>query len=73
MLRRKGEKGFTRISWDEAYDIAATHIRKTAPERLAFYLTSRGLTNEVYYAAQKAVRFLGCNNIERFLHRLDRD
>jgi molybdopterin-dependent oxidoreductase alpha subunit len=64
MLRRKGEKGFTRISWDEAYDIAAKHIRKTAPERLAFYLTSRGLTNEVYYAAQKAVRFLGCNNID---------
>lgn len=64
MLRRQGEKGFTRISWDEAYDIAAKHIRETAPERLAFYLTSRGLTNEVYYAAQKAVRFLGCNNID---------
>jgi molybdopterin-dependent oxidoreductase alpha subunit len=64
MIRRKGDKGFTRISWDEAYGIAAEHIRKTTPDRLAFYLTSRGLTNEVYYAAQKAVRFLGSNNID---------
>jgi molybdopterin-dependent oxidoreductase alpha subunit len=64
MLRRKGEKGFSRISWDEAYEIAAEHIRRSTPDRLAFYLTSRGLTNEVYYAAQKAVRFLGTNNID---------
>jgi molybdopterin-dependent oxidoreductase alpha subunit len=64
MLRRKGEKGFTRIAWDEAYELAAARIRSTAPERVAFYLTSRGLTNEVYYVAQKVVRFLGSNNID---------
>src|SRR4029079_3202625 len=28
------------------------------------YLTSRGITNEVYYAAQKAARFLGSNHID---------
>jgi molybdopterin-dependent oxidoreductase alpha subunit len=64
MLRRKGEKGFRRIGWEEAYELAAQYIRKTSPQRLAFYLTSRGLTNEVYYVAQKAVRFLGSNNID---------
>ncbi|HKB48227.1 MAG TPA: molybdopterin-dependent oxidoreductase, partial [Ktedonobacterales bacterium] len=32
--------------------------------RMAFYLTSRGLTNEVYYVAQKAARFLGTNNVD---------
>jgi len=31
---------------------------------MAFYLTSRGLTNESYYVAQKAARFLGTNNID---------
>ena len=31
---------------------------------MAFYLTSRGLTNETYYVAQKVARFLGTNNID---------
>lgn len=64
MLRRKGERGFRRIAWDEAYGLIAEKIRATAPERLAFFLTSRGITNEVYYAAQKAARFLGTNNVD---------
>src|SRR6058998_3125938 len=64
MLRRRGDAGFSRISWDEALDLAATRIRATAPERIGFYLTARGLTNETYYAAQKVARFLGTNNID---------
>ena len=65
MLRRKGEPGFHRIDWNEALGLAAAKIRSIEdPDRLAFYLTARGLTNEVYYAAQKAVRFLGTNNID---------
>ncbi len=39
-------------------------IRAARPERLYFYLTSRGVPNETYYAAQKAVRALGTNNID---------
>jgi molybdopterin-dependent oxidoreductase alpha subunit len=31
---------------------------------MAFYLTSRGITNEVYYAAQKAARFFGTNHVD---------
>jgi molybdopterin-dependent oxidoreductase alpha subunit len=64
MVRRKGDAGFKRVSWDEALDLVADKIRATRPDRLAFYLTSRGLTNEVYYVAQKVARFLGTNHID---------
>ncbi len=64
MLRRKGERGFARIAWDEALDIAASRAAKTDPQRMAFYLTSRGLTNESYYVAQKVARFFGTNNVD---------
>ena len=64
MLRRRGEGGFRRISWDTALDTVANRIRETDPNRLAFFLTSRGITNEVYYIAQKVARFLGTNNVD---------
>src|SRR5882724_7819895 len=59
MLRVKGAKGFRRISWDEACRRIAQRIRATDPKRWAMSLTSRGITNEVYYMAQKVARFLG--------------
>src|SRR5215213_3363388 len=64
MVRRKGERGFTRVTWSRALGIAADHLRRTRPDRLALYLTSRGITNEAYYVAQKAARFLGTNNVD---------
>ena len=64
MRRDKGDRGFRRISWDEALDLIASRIRATKPESTGFYLTSRGTVNETYYAAQKAVRALGTNNID---------
>jgi molybdopterin-dependent oxidoreductase alpha subunit len=64
MLRKRGEPGFKRIPWNEALDLAATKIRRSDPEKLAFYLTSRGVTNETYYVAQKVARFLGTNNVD---------
>ena len=64
MRRRRGERGFQRISWEDAYATIAARVRSSRPQRLAFYLTSRGLTNEVYYVAQKVARFLGTNNID---------
>ena len=64
MLRRRGEKGFSRVTWDEAMNIAALRAAATEPRRMAFYLTSRGLTNEAYYVAQKVARFLGTNNVD---------
>jgi len=64
LVRERGAAGFRRISWDEAYHRLAQRIRNTQPERIAFYLTSRGITNEVYYVAQKVARFLGTNNVD---------
>ncbi len=64
MVRRKGDRGFTRISWDEALGLVADRIRASTPQRLAVYLTARGITNETYYVAQKVTRFLGTNNID---------
>jgi molybdopterin-dependent oxidoreductase alpha subunit len=64
MLRRRGEPGFRRVSWDQALDLAAGRIREAGPERVGFYLTSRGMPNESYYAAQKAARAIGTNSID---------
>jgi molybdopterin-dependent oxidoreductase alpha subunit len=64
MIRRRGEKGFRRISWEEALDIAARGLRETDPKRLAWFVTSRGLTNEAYYAQQKVARFFGTNHVD---------
>jgi molybdopterin-dependent oxidoreductase alpha subunit len=64
MVRRRGDAGFRRISWEEALTLLADRLRGTDPRRLAFYLTSRGITNEVYYATQKAARFLGTNHVD---------
>ncbi len=65
MLRRKGEAGFSRVSWDEALALVGGKIRETTDRRrVGFFLTSRGITNEVYYVAQKAARFLGSPNVD---------
>lgn len=64
LLRRRGEPGFRPISWNTAIDLVATRIRASSPERLGFYLTSRGMPNESYYMAQKAVRAIGTNSID---------
>ncbi len=64
MLRCKGDKGFRRITWDEALARIGKRIRVADPKRLAFFVTSRGVTNEVYYVAQKVARFLRTNNID---------
>src|SRR5688572_15292815 len=64
MIRRRGDAGSRNISWDEAISVIAERIRATQPDRTYFYLTSRGIPNETYYAAQKAVRAIGTNNID---------
>src|SRR5262249_13613136 len=64
MIRPRGARGFHVISWDDAIDRIASELRDVDPTRTAFYLTSRGITNEVYYAAQKAARFLGTNHVD---------
>ena len=64
LRRRRGEPGFTRITWNEALDTGAAALRAAAPGRFGVYMTSRGEPNENYFAAQKAVRALGSNSID---------
>ena len=64
MIRRKGERGFTRIGWDDALAVVCKSIHDTAPHEMAFFATQRGLTNEVYYVFQKLARVLGTNNVD---------
>jgi molybdopterin-dependent oxidoreductase alpha subunit len=64
LIRRRGERKFSRISWDEAMDVIANKMKQLDPKQYAFYLTSRGITNESYYVAGKVARFLGTNNID---------
>lgn len=64
MIRRRGEPGFRRVTWDDALDLVADRLRDAGPDRFGLYLTARGITNETYYVAQKLTRFLGSNNID---------
>lgn len=64
MRRRKGERGFQQITWLQLWLEAGPAWAQYDPERTFFYLTSRGITNEVYYVAQKVARYLGSNNVD---------
>lgn len=64
MVREKDAPGFRRISWDEANARLGARLRSIDPRRLAFFVTARGVTNEVYYMSQKVARFLGTNHVD---------
>ncbi len=64
MLLERGASAFRRLSWEEAETLAAARLADAPPDRLAFFTTSRGLTNEVYYVAQKLARALDSNHID---------
>ncbi|MBR3120279.1 MAG: molybdopterin-dependent oxidoreductase, partial [Oceanobacillus sp.] len=64
LIRKAGERKFSRISWNDALGKIAANMRELDPKRYAFYTTSRGITNEVYYTVGKVARFLGTNNID---------
>jgi len=64
LSRKPGENRFVRISWEEALNRIAAKVKSIDPRQMAFFLTSRGITNEVYYTAAKVARFLGTNHID---------
>jgi anaerobic selenocysteine-containing dehydrogenase len=41
MIRHQGDRGFTRISWDEALDTIRDRVRATTRDRLGLYYPSR--------------------------------
>ena len=64
MVREGDAPGFRRISWDEATDRIAAHVRRTPGDRQAWFATSRGLLNEAYYTFQKVARLSGSANVD---------
>jgi len=64
MRRRRGERGFSRIGWEEALTAISDRLRETDPERVGMFLTSRGITNETYYVGGKAARAMGIANVD---------
>ncbi len=64
LRRKKGERGFTRIEWGEALRELGARFAQSDPDRVAMFMTSRGITNEVYYAAQKAMRVYGSPHVD---------
>ncbi len=64
MRRKRGERGFTRVDWDVLWADVGQRWRALDPGRTAMFVTSRGVTNEVYYVAQKVMRYLGSNNVD---------
>ncbi len=64
LRRRRGEKGFQVVAWDELWRDVGARWRALDPARTAMFVTSRGITNEVYYVAQKVMRFLGSSNVD---------
>ena len=64
MRRRKGEPGFTRVSWEELWGEVGEKWRGYDPQRTSMFVTSRGLTNESYYVAGKVMRYLGSPHVD---------
>jgi molybdopterin-dependent oxidoreductase alpha subunit len=64
MVYRPGDRGFSRLSWDEALGLIGDKMRDTPPERQGWFATSRGITNETYYTFTKAARAMGTNNVD---------
>ena len=64
MIYRPGDRGFKRLSWDEALNMMGDELKRTPPERQAWFASSKGITNESYYTFTKAARAMGTNNVD---------
>jgi molybdopterin-dependent oxidoreductase alpha subunit len=64
LLRRPGDAGFSRLTWEEATRLIVERMGKSDGDRMAFFVSSRGLTNEAYYAIQKLARIAGSANVD---------
>ena len=64
LIRRRGERGFSRLSWQDAIAYVASAWKQAPADRVGVFVTSRGLTNETYYTAQKLARIAGTPHID---------
>lgn len=59
---RRGDRGFTRISWDHALGIAGAALRETPPHRHAWLAASA--SDEANYVFAKAARLSGARSVD---------
>jgi molybdopterin-dependent oxidoreductase alpha subunit len=64
LRRRRGEPGFTPVPYEEALRDIGARFAAAGPRRSAMFVTSRGVTNETYFVAQKVMRWLGSNHVD---------
>ena len=64
LIHRAGGDALHRLSWDEALGVIGEALREVPGERMGFFATSRGITNETYYAFTKAARLMGSNHVD---------
>jgi molybdopterin-dependent oxidoreductase alpha subunit len=62
VLWRAGERHFRRLSWPEAYTLAAAALHATRPDRTFFYSSGRS-SNEAAFVLQCFARVFGTNNV----------
>jgi molybdopterin-dependent oxidoreductase alpha subunit len=62
LVWRTGETHLRRITWEEAYAIAAAALHATPPERSFFYSSGRS-SNEAAFLLQCFARVFGTNNV----------
>ncbi|GHJ45718.1 formate dehydrogenase [Catellatospora sp. TT07R-123] len=62
MVKRPGATHFTPIGWDEAFTLAADHLRAIEPDRALFYTSGR-TSNEAAFLYQLMARAYGTNNL----------
>ncbi|MBI1798968.1 MAG: FdhF/YdeP family oxidoreductase [Candidatus Eisenbacteria bacterium] len=64
LIHRAGSDAIHRLSWDEALSIAGEALREVPGDRIGFFATSRGITNETYYSFTKVARLMGSNHVD---------
>ncbi|MCE5288224.1 MAG: FdhF/YdeP family oxidoreductase, partial [Nocardiaceae bacterium] len=62
MVRQPGAEHYEPISWDDAYDLIAQHLRDCDPNEAVFYTSGR-TSNEAAFVYQLFARSLGTNNL----------
>jgi anaerobic selenocysteine-containing dehydrogenase len=59
LVRRRNERGFSKISWQEALELGGAALASAAPERTRLLASRSGPTDEAWYALARVAELLG--------------
>jgi anaerobic selenocysteine-containing dehydrogenase len=60
----KQNEGYINIDWETSLKYVASHIKKSDPKKVAFYLSGQLLTEDYYIANKLAKGFIKTNNVD---------